>query len=273
MNQEKFPIHYSVKEGIGIPIYLVHTIPIDSTYLRTSLDNFLMNNPVIFLDLPNHGQSDDVYKPKDMNFKNLAKGIDDLRKHLNHEKIIIFGHGLGGLITLTYVSLYPKTLAAVVVFATASSSKYREKLAWNIRSKYSPVIKDLLDNYYESAEEKALAVKFAQSYAMYFKEPNYEISKQLIEDSSRVVYNVYTLLQHDMVKYNVREKIRKYTGPMLILTAQFDVWPKKITEMIQNDIPHADLHNFQGDYGHFIMLENPNEFWGYIQDWVSQKVN
>lgn len=264
--------YYERIEGEGVPIFLFPTFPIDSSYLSESLRHYKLSNPVIVFDYRNHGKSLDFEKEKDLSFKNLAKQAEDLRKALGYDKVILFAHGLGGMIALTYLSLFHANVDGLVIFAGAANSKYREKLAWNIRNKYSPVTKELLDQYYESAEDKALAVKFTQSYAMYFKEPNYEMSKHLLNSSQRVAYRGYYLLQTDLERYNVRSKIRKYNQPVLLLNTQHDVWPKENTQMIQNDLPHAEHHLFEGDFGHFMMLEDPNTFWSYVDQWILKHI-
>ena len=72
------------------PVYLLHTTPLDGTYLRKSLDDLEIDNlgdrSIYVIDLLSHGKSEIV---EDLSFINIIKEIDTLRSELGHEKIIM----------------------------------------------------------------------------------------------------------------------------------------------------------------------------------------
>ncbi|MCE7737110.1 MAG: alpha/beta hydrolase, partial [Candidatus Heimdallarchaeota archaeon] len=81
------------------PLFMIHTVPLDSTYLLDSLKGIETDQTLVLLDLPSHGKSEDV-PHADITFDYFVKDIDELRKELGYDKISIYGHGVGGFIAM-----------------------------------------------------------------------------------------------------------------------------------------------------------------------------
>lgn len=263
-------LDYTIIDGSGVPIYLFPTFPLDRTYLEQSLENIHLQNPIVAFDFRNHGKSPDG-PLNELKFKIMAEDIRRLQQKLDHEKIIVFGHGMGGFIALHFLSKYHSDVVGLILYSTAGNKLYREDLAWNIRNLYTWQIKDMLDEYYQKIDVESLDVKFTQSYATYFKEPNLEQALELVQNAHRMAYEAYVVLQDEVEHYTIRSKIRKYTQPFLLLFGEFDVWPKGHTLYLENDLPQAKVVQI-GDVGHFGMVEKQKTFWEFIDTWIRDTV-
>ncbi len=247
------------------PLLLFPSLPLDSTYLKLSEGDLQYQGDVHLLDYVDASES----LPEKYNLKQLIK---DLKLYLENNKIgrfNIFAHGLGGLIALKLVTDVKDQIDEIVLFSTSASSKYRPELGWNIRDKYSMLIKNELDEYYGKLDENSLEHKFTRAYAAYFNPPDLTKAMNLISSSKRLEFDLYAALIPDLEQFDVRYKLKKFKGRCLIMTAEDDVWPLKYIREIQNYITDHSLYHFKTG-GHFKMVEDPEEFWGAVGRWLNQ---
>ncbi|MHA2172751.1 MAG: alpha/beta fold hydrolase, partial [Candidatus Kariarchaeaceae archaeon] len=107
-------LHYQQIDGdLERPtIFCLHTTPLDSSYLIESLTNVKLVNPMLVIDLPGHGQSTDE---DGLTFEHMADRVEEVRKALSLDKIIMYGHGIGGFVAQHYGVKYQKHLAALII--------------------------------------------------------------------------------------------------------------------------------------------------------------
>lgn len=94
--------------GNGQPIVLIHGFAGSKLYWEEIIPELSKNSRVIALDLPGHGDSkmgDEKYSIED-----IAGLIRELLDNLELEKVTMFGHSLGGYITLAFAEKYPEYL-------------------------------------------------------------------------------------------------------------------------------------------------------------------
>lgn len=262
-------LDYTLIPGEGTPIFLFPTFPIDRTYLEESLSKLEFSNPLILFDYRSHGRSPAVEKDKQLKFHLMADDVEELRKALGFEQIIVFGHGLGGLIALTYVVRHMKRVEKLVLFSTSASSRFRGELAWNIRERFSLQTKNELDTYFSRMDPNSLKVKFNRAYTVYFDPPNLGEAQRLLDQCKKLAFHEYYVLYPEIEKFDVRPKLRKFDKPTLIVSAEKDVWPLSYVRDIQNHVKKHHLIHLKG-VGHFAMIENPQAFWTPIMEWVEK---
>ncbi|MBT2679532.1 alpha/beta fold hydrolase [Bacillus sp. ISL-35] len=107
-------------EGNGKPIVLIHGFAGGKEYWDKILPDLAKENRVIALDLPGHGgtgMGKEGYSIEDM-----ARFIKDFLDQLGIENVTMFGHSLGGYITLAFAELYPQYLNGFsLVHSTANA--------------------------------------------------------------------------------------------------------------------------------------------------------
>lgn len=247
------------------PIYAIHTIPLDSRYFARSLAEYRPDHPIVLVDLPSHGKSSDV-NPEGLEFNRMAETIEQLRRELNHSKIILLGHGVGGFVVQHYTNLHEDQLDGICLVNSAGNVKYRTTLAWNIRDRYSKVTKQALEPYYGETDDQSIRARFTQSLAVYFDPTDHEEAKRIMNEAERIATDAYVHLSTEIIpNHYFRENLRDVSTKVLIIASKKDVWPVEASKLMRNDIIHAEYKEL--NTGHFPMLEKPSEFWQMIEDY------
>ena len=165
----------------NIPLFLLHTSPLDHNYLLNSLPkDYVHSNAFYFIDLSSHGKSPDI-ENKNLSFRKLADHVDQLRNHLGYDKVNIFGHGIGGFVAQYYATYHSKQTAALIISNSSPNHNYREAMAWNIRDNYSNAVKQKLADYEGNTDEGSLRLKFKTSLIYHFSPPNEDLANELLD--------------------------------------------------------------------------------------------
>jgi pimeloyl-ACP methyl ester carboxylesterase len=121
-------------EGNGKPIVLIHGFAGGKEYWDKVLPDLAKENRVIALDLPGHGGSG--MEKESYSIEDMADVIKDFLDHLGLEKVTMFGHSLGGYITLAFAELYPQYLNGFsLVHSTANADTDEAKKGRDTNSK------------------------------------------------------------------------------------------------------------------------------------------
>lgn len=253
----------------GIPVFLLHTSPLDHNYLVNSLpDGFEPSNSFYFIDLPSHGKSPDI-ENNQLSFRKMADSVDRLREHLGFDQIHMFGHGIGGFVAQYYATYHRKHTSSLTICNSAPNHNYREEMAWKIRDNYSNGIKQQLSNFEQRIDEESLRFKFKTSYAYHFTPPNEEEAAKLMDSISRFPKDAYVIISNYLIPlFDLRQYNQKLKFPVMIISGKNDVWPASILDMYRTDIPKATFEEV--DAGHFPMIEDSSNFWSIMNNWLNQ---
>lgn len=250
------------------PLFMIHTVPLDSTYLLESLKGIKTDQTLVLLDLPSHGKSDDVSN-EDVTFDFFVKKIDELRGQLGFKKIAIYGHGIGGFIAMKYAYTHQKRLSSLIVSNSAVNAYYRNQMAWNIRNTYSKLVKDAFEKSYGETDDKSIRMRLTQSLAAHFHPLDKEKAVYLMDSAHRIATEAYVLISHYQIQnYDIREKVRAVRCPTLILGGAYDVWPVSEVQKINTDIKQGEQQFFPS--GHFPMIETGEKYWNYLFNWLAK---
>jgi pimeloyl-ACP methyl ester carboxylesterase len=120
--------------GEGQPIVLVHGFAGSKQYWEKVITPLLETNRVIAIDLPGHGESN--MGAVRYSIEDMAGLIKDLLDQLGLNKVTMFGHSLGGYITLAFAELYPQYLNGYsLVHSTANPDSEEAKAARETNAK------------------------------------------------------------------------------------------------------------------------------------------
>ncbi|MEH7885229.1 alpha/beta fold hydrolase [Bacillus sp. JJ1609] len=138
-------------KGEGKPIVLIHGFAGSKLYWGKVLPDLSENNRVIVIDLPGHGNSSmglEKYSIEDM-----ARVIKELLDQLGLEKVTIFGHSLGGYITLAFADQYPQYLNGFsLVHSTANPDSDEAKAGRETNAK--KVLEEGMDSFINGLSQK-----------------------------------------------------------------------------------------------------------------------
>ena len=98
--------------GEGEPLYILHGLLGSSDNWMTLGRRFAATYQVVIVDMRNHGRSP---KSETWNYEAMAKDIHDLAATLNHKKIRLIGHSMGGKVGMTIADHYPDLLEKLIV--------------------------------------------------------------------------------------------------------------------------------------------------------------
>ncbi|TRY78530.1 hypothetical protein TCAL_08107 [Tigriopus californicus] len=98
---------------------------------RHQLRSLSQNMWIIALDLKGFGDSD---KPSEMSEYSMKSVVEDLRTFielLEHERVVLMGHGLGGLIAWNLVDKYPNLIDKFITLATPHPQTFQTRMNKN----------------------------------------------------------------------------------------------------------------------------------------------
>lgn len=115
-------------EGKGKPIFLIHGFAGSKQYWNEIIPRMASDNRVIAIDLPGHGESG-MSKDK-YSIEEMASTVKEFMDILELEQVTMFGHSLGGYITLAFAELYSNYLNGFsLVHSTANPDSEEAKEA------------------------------------------------------------------------------------------------------------------------------------------------
>ncbi|NKB71298.1 MAG: alpha/beta fold hydrolase [Candidatus Latescibacteria bacterium] len=107
-------INYAEGPASGPPLLLIHGWTCSWRTFLPVLPHFVPHYHVVAMDLPGHGHSDPLPNPAD-NLPELAADIEPLIKAKFNEPTAVFGHSLGGKISLSAVAQNPALFSALII--------------------------------------------------------------------------------------------------------------------------------------------------------------
>ncbi len=120
----KTKIRYK-EEGEGTVVVLLHGY-LETLEIWESFSSSLANSfRVISVDLPGHGESGIIGPVHSMDL--LAEAVNKVLDDARVEKCVLFGHSLGGYVTLAFADNYPERLFGYSLFHSAPFADTEEK--------------------------------------------------------------------------------------------------------------------------------------------------
>jgi pimeloyl-ACP methyl ester carboxylesterase len=110
---KKKEIHYT-DAGKGDAIVLLHGFTEDLRIWKQFSAKLSKNYRVICIDLPGHGKSECIAEIHTMDL--LADTISAVLKHLKVKKCLMIGHSMGGYVSLSFASKFPRVLKGFGLF-------------------------------------------------------------------------------------------------------------------------------------------------------------
>jgi proline iminopeptidase len=238
-------IYYEI-EGEGMPILLMHGGLGADHWLfhwQGGIPPLADSYKLIYYDHRANGRSGG--DPNTATFENLAKDAEALRQFLGLGKVVVLGHSYGGWIAQRYVLDYPKSVAALILYATAPSFKNAGagNLPPDLANRNCP------DKNYFFSEE--MCIKFQSS--------NQEISKNVVYASG-----------FELGSLDYTPRLNEISVPTLILDGKYDfVFPLSDQEKMRDNIKNSRLVIFEKS-GHMANVEEPEAFQNTIREFLSE---
>jgi proline iminopeptidase len=186
--------------------------------------------------------------------------LEELRKHLNLERMNLFGESWGSILALLYATTYPERVNKLFLTATigidANGIKAFEKELLkkiSIKDKWKLLV----------MERKMKKGNAAVEDILHILDPYYVFKESAMAKIEKTYLN--QTVNHDIGEdisknYDITAELGKLEKiPIFIAQGSHDILPPhKIKKLLTNFLPQAELHEIE-DCGHWTFVEKPDE--------------
>lgn len=244
-----------IDSGEGKPIVLLHGFCGSSTYWEFVIPTLSADFRVIAPDLPGHGRSEPL--KGNSSIEDIADQVKKLLEALNLSEVTMFGHSLGGYITLAFAEKYSNQLKGYsLIHSTAfpdSEEAKKGRLA-NIEKINQSGIYSLIDGLVPklfSPENQD------ENYVGTAMEIGYSTSAQGAIDALHAMKD----------RPDRNQVLESSTKPVLLVAGEQDqIIPAEKTFSVSKD---NIKHSLIKESGHMSMFENPIELISEIQGFLA----
>jgi pimeloyl-ACP methyl ester carboxylesterase len=240
-------IHYVIT-GKGHTVVLLHGFGEDGTIWENQLDYFKDNYQIIIPDFRGSGQSE-LLPNEDLSIESMAK---DVKLILDAEEIkscVVFGHSMGGYITLAFAEMFPERIIGLgLIHSTSFADSEEKKIA---RKKGIEFIE-------QNGSSAFLRATIPNLYGEKFKTASQEIFNQLLEKSLAIKKETLIAYYEAMMMRKDRTDILKETKtPVLIFIGEEDKAVSPEDALYQSSLPAKCQVKLVQGIAHTGMWESP----------------
>ncbi len=216
---------------------------------------------VLTVDLRNHGSSpwDD-----EMTYLAMANDVIEMIEEEGLEKPVLLGHSMGGKVAMTAALTQPKAVAGLIL-ADIAPVHYTHSHAYLVDLLQALDIK----NYTRRAEADAdLAKSIEDSTLRGFLLHNLLFE----EDGPRWQINLDVIPPNmaGLMKFPYDAGSRQFDGPCLVISgAKSDFVLPEYHDVVRLFFPSVDIYSIQ-EAGHWVHAQKPEEFAGYVSDFLAK---
>jgi pimeloyl-ACP methyl ester carboxylesterase len=244
-----------IDQGEGKPIVLLHGFCGSSRYWEHVIPALSDSCRVIAPDLPGHGQSGPLKGSSTI--ENLSDQVKNLLDELNLQAVTMFGHSLGGYITLAFAEKYSSQLNGFsLIHSTAfpdSEEAKKGRLA-NIEKVNQSGIYSLIDGLVPKLFSPD---NQDENYVGAAMEIGYTTSAEGAIDALNAMKD----------RPDRNQVLEASTMPVLLIAGEQDqiIPAEKTFSVSKANIKQTIIK----DSGHMSMYENPHDLIKVIQDYLS----
>jgi len=250
MSRTEEGIFYEVQEGEGRPVVFIHGW-LGSHQSWKAVEKHLDDGaPHIFFDLRCHGKS----SCSKFSFEKLAEDLENLLTELDLDKPVLAGHSMGGMVALTYTTLY-NNYSGLFLVGTCASTPEPEN--------YSP--RFFLEKF-GSIKRTTWAKLIVENYAPETSKPRIKSMalRELVEaNDTEVIYSLGS-----MIDYDVRSELKELDTSAAVVSGENDgaITQKKSAELAE--LLDCSLH--QIETSHLMLQEKPEKVAELLEDFLNQ---
>lgn len=262
---------YFTTKGSGPKIFLFTGGPgYAANTLMYWVDSLSNEFECVLFDLRGTGNAANVrLDSSTVNMNRAVNDIDDLRKHLNLEKITLCGISFGGALAQCYAANYPEHTKNLVLVSTMGPDYSLDRpFIDNLWMRFHPLEKDSV-KYWEKHDDKKLAYKNINMLWLKHYFYNHEFAGKLLPSfiEKNIFYPKMSYLMTRDLKHNfdIKDKLRNYDGPCTIFRPRQDPIPEQTIYIIKDILPKTKIRYIE-KCGHFPGIERPDIFFRELKN-------
>lgn len=251
---------YTVHENSGAPVLLlVHGFGEDGSVWNNQLETVNTRYRVIVPDLPGSGRS--PYNEALMDIDALAGVLHELMAHEQAGKHLVFGHSMGGYITMAYAEKFGESLSAYGLVHSSAYADSEEKKAARRKS-----IGFIRENGALKFLRQTLPNLFAQKYV----EEHKKALGELLEKAALFAPETLIGYYEAMIRRPDRtETLKKAVVPVLFIAGVYDEAVPCSHTLEQSHLPDISYIHVLEKSAHMGMLEEPGQMNKAINEFLN----
>jgi proline iminopeptidase len=265
-----------VGKGPNPPILLLHGGPGSTSFGFDPLRDLGYNGAVIFWDQLGCGRSDAISDTTLMTIENYVDQTERLRRHLDLEDFVLYGHSWGTMLGIDYYLRYPSEVKAIIfsspLFSTASWIADADSLIASMPDTIQQTIRfhESIGDYDHPEYQAATALYYAQ-FVTRKPKPTLDRSQMKLSDGSNVYLYMWgpseftstgTLRDFDRM-----EELKGITVPTLLVCGEYDEASPRTVKGYSQMIPQSRFEVIP-DAAHSTLNDNPQEMLKVIGDFL-----
>ena len=226
---------------------------------------------MIFLDVRGTGRSARPETFEGIGHDTWTDDLDAVRQHLEHERVILFGHSYGGFLAQEYAIRYGDRLDGLILCSTAPVLDFMEEALATAQQRGTPgQVAALVSGLSGSVEsDDRLRAVWAKALPIYF----HRFASHLAEGFGGGMQYSAAAINHAALnclpQFNTLDALGTITTPTLVVTGRHD-WiapPIHGAERLHSRLPRSELIVFE-ESGHFPFIEEQDLFIERVAAWI-----
>jgi proline iminopeptidase len=225
---------------------------------------------LVLLDPRGTGESDPARDPTGYAIDDYVSDLEELRAHLDLERMLLLGHSHGGVAAIAYAARYPERVERLILASTLPRHGTEQEAAmqaalelragepWYADAREA-LESELAGNFYTGAELMTLCLRIMPFYFARYGDPERTYVESMAGEELCV--DALRLWETEIFEhFDLRPQLAALTMPTLVITgeADFIAGPACAAELSEG-IPAATTVFLPGA-GHFIFVEAPEPF-------------
>ncbi|MCZ2257346.1 alpha/beta fold hydrolase [Sporosarcina sp. G11-34] len=251
----------------------------DHTGFKPALSPLAEEMQLVYIDNRGSGRSDKGPQST-YTLKNNVEDIEELRKYLGLDKIVLLGQSYGGMVALEYAKKYQENLKALLLVVTAPSSDFTDKAKEIVKEKGTPKQQEmaqvLWDGAFGSSEQQQEYYDVMAPLYLHSYEDTAEADLAR-ENGSKRANRSYEALNEGfgsfLREYNVVDFLPSIHVPTLIIAGRHDwITPVEGSIFMNEQIPNSKLVIFE-DSSHGVIKDEYDKFIATIKEYVKSDID
>ncbi|MGG0645269.1 alpha/beta fold hydrolase [Sporosarcina gallistercoris] len=250
----------------------------DHTGFKPWLSPLADDMQLVYIDYRGSGKSEKGPQTT-YTLKNNVEDIEELRKYLGLEQIVLMGQSYGGMVALEYARKYQENLQSLLLVVTAPSHEFMGRAKAIVKAKGTPEQQEmaqvLWDGAFQSNEQQSEYYKvMAPLYSYSYKDtPEAALARN---DAEQRANRSFEALNEGfggfLREYDVTDFLPSIHVPTLIVAGRHDwITPVEGSIELNEKIPNSKLVIFE-ESSHAAMKDEHEKFISTVKEFVDSEL-
>jgi len=275
-------LYYEI-EGEGHAVVLLSGGPgLSHEYLQP-LRALASDAQLVFFDQRGTGRSDKA-NLQDYTVEANVEDVEQLRRELQLDSFILFGHSWGGMLAQAYALKYPTHVSKLILADTFSSVTELNLSLMRMRNAVPEATRAIYDRYEQEGlykdrdrypDEYQAGLEIAYE-PVFISVPPPEYLQDVF---SKLAYDVYRVMWGEesefkvtgtLAQFDVTHQLPEIRVPTFVIVSTSDIPTVAMAQQTAQLIPGARLDVFEHSR-HFPFIEEPDKFFNVIRQFIQDK--